>query len=642
MVGACTAPAFIVFGGVFLLLLLSLPFALWFNSLLGIPWAGAAFNGLVSSAIMLLLAASGGMLFYWRGRGRRLLELGAGMAWHRLAGVEVGPKARHLHQLATEGQPVAQGWALPAACAREPRKAAVKIVRACGIRGIETVLVRSSFSQEDGGLLYPGVFRSELNVSAQDAGALEAAIRRVGASARSELSGRYRDRLDSTATGPDISAAVLVQEQLALDCHGVICSIHPQHRRPDEILLEAGEPGGQPAMDIYSWVLNRWLSRHAPLDQENRDLLLQALRHGEALLGRPVVMEFGVHRGSLVLLQLRSAPSVPLRQVWIQSGPVLLNPDPLPRAQADILYGPGLEVIEEAITRALADLMGSGAEQPRVELCIHQDRPVIEFAALARAMRHAPRRYSPAGLLWEAAARARRARRAARAVMARGSSSDPALDIQERARAQARVHGAAEMLRRLGQSLDAATADRSRFAPFVPWHRAIRLWVRLRVRQLARLREALHEDMMQRLRRVAGQDPDPPPVDPLPPILLGPAGQLTPAATEEGQAAPADTPMVLDALIPGQARGVVAWPDQPEQCAGMVLLLADASTRWLPHILEAEAVLMVGGHQALSHLALMLFELNKPTLVGLTPDEAEGMVGQEVAIEGDTLRIVST
>ena len=678
MTGAAATPVFlVVFNGV-VLLLAAVPLAVAIQAVAGGTWSGAAAWGLAASALLLSSILSALAWLRWRRRLRRPIDLTAWWLSSPRRGFEPGGKARGLHRLARRGLPVADGWVLAPELLAEPDVAARRIVARCRRRGILRLVVRSSFPEEDAGRLYPGVFRSVRAVDARDPGAVRAALEAVAASGRAPLAERYRRRTGEES-GSERRGCVVVQRFLEVSCAGVICSFHPGRRRLDEVTVEAGPPDAPPAVDTYSLLLGRWLGRTIDLGEDVRSELLEALRSAEALLRRPAVVEFGVLDGGLVLFQLRPAPALSMEEIWTQSGPVGLNPEALPKLHRDVLYGENLERLQCRLETSLAASAVPDAPPPAVRLRLERSRLLVEYAGVAAMLRFHPRVHRAAGLLVRAALEARVAAAEARRVLADAASSPDPDAIRRRAEVQARCQESAACLRALGDDLAAAIHRRPDFAPLVPWHRWLERWLRAAARSRERLRERLHGLLVDGLRSLVSTAPscvdgehlslaewrsvradgvsavpserlrerrerfEEDRASSLPVALVLRGGVLVPAppapaaADQRRERAPGTARLTLRALYRGTAAGRLVPAAGSDSAEGNLVIVPDASLRWLERVVGAGGALFVGGGPLLSHLALAVLELRLPTLVGLTEEEAEALAGRAGRIEGDVL-----
>jgi hypothetical protein len=706
--GAASTPVFVVVLNGVLLLLVAIPVAVLIQVVWGGSWSSAMVQGMIVSFLLMSGSSAGLVWIWWRRRKSRLIDLRAFWLSSRHSGLVVGEKARWLNHLSRLGFPVAPGWIVPPGMLGKTDRAAGQIVRAARRLGIRRLIVRSSFPDEDAEHLFPGVFQSLSDVDAADAKAVQRAIDKVMASRKEGVVSRYRDRVGLAEPEHD-DGCVLVQACVSADVTGVLCSFHPERRRPDEVTVEAGRPGEARHVDVYSQILGRWLSKRAPLDNGCRRTLLDALRVGERVLRGPVIIEFGVADARVVLFQLRKAPRTSMKHVWSQTGPVSLNPEPLPRLFADVIYGENLSVLRRYMVESLSELKAKDAKPPDVMLTLYRNRPLIEYGSVGLCTRHCPRRHGPVGLVWWLHRRARRALQEARNATAESNGDSSPNSIGRLALLQSRTQNASEGLRSFAAHLSAAIEGKKEFAPFVPWHRWVKAWSIGFARKLERLRNRMHRTLETRL---AGLAPRNWPVegsgaDSFDDARIGPnAGgaadwrhldlddwlkvsggsvprvsmtRLQQRAEEYSEAAKAVVPVVLVSeagdtenleeavpwpppltdrsavqpmaeggrlslrpLVPGKASGRVVAADGDEPCAGNVVVVPDGSLRWLSRVMEADAVLLVGGAQLLSHLSLMLLELGIPTLAGLTPDEAHNLVGRHAEVSLDELVLVQT
>lgn len=678
MTGAAATPVFLVlFNGV-LLLLVALPLAVAIQALWGGSWSGAVAQGMVVAALLLASVAAGLVWLRWHRRHRRPIDLTSWWLSRPRAAAVVGGKALGLHRLSRSGLPVADGWVLTPEALADPARAARRISVCCRRRGIRRLIVRSSFPEEDAGRLYPGVFQSVPDVNAWDPGAVRTALESVLASGSAEVVERYRRRA-GLAGDPARQGCVVVQRFLEVSVTGVMCSFHPGRRRLDEVTVEAGPPGGSPSVDVHSLLLGRWTVRNTELGDDVRRELLDALRVAEALLRGPVVVEFGVLDGGLVLFQLRRAPRIPLEEIWTQSGPVGLNPEALPELQREVLYGEDLGLLERRLERSLLENAAPDAPAPAVRAKLVQARPVVEYGGVAATSRFFPRAHGPLGLLARAVVGARAAAVRARRALASVDRASGPDSIRRLAEAQSPCQESAERLRALRETLTSAVRHRPDFAPLLPWHRWLAHGLQGAARTGEELRERLHAALLEGLRSLAPVDPAPadweqlslaewrrvrageaPAVSPellrrrresferdrdstLPPALVVRDGELVPAppvaapVRAPGEGVFAADRLRLHVLFDGVAAGPLVSAAGAGSGEGSLVIVPDASLRWLERIVGARGVVFVGGGQLLSHLALAALELRIPTLAGLTVEEAESLAGRAGRIEGDLL-----
>lgn len=688
MIGAFATPVFVIVGGLMLLLLCALPPAMIFHEIFDIPWSTASSHGLWVSGLFMTFGGSLVAWLRWRSRAHRPIPLSSPLLHLKLGGLDVGGKSRRLHQLQGLGFSVAPGWLLPPGSLSRLTHITKRLAKLCRLRDIDTVIVRSSFANEDGHLIFSGIFTSVPKVDSQDTAALQRAIEAVLDSSRSPLADRYARRLGAPDQAGG-SLTVLVQEHLTPTLTGVICSYDLKSRRADEVLVEAASGDQKVRRDVYSWSLQRWRSTDIGLDSRQRRELLDALFLGETLLRCPAVMEFGVVEDHVVVFQLRPAPSPALRRTWIRSGIVYLNPTLLPTLPAQVLYGDRDELLAERLNRSLAETAEKSSPAPKIELAKHLGRHYVEVSALLAALRWGQRRYTPITLVAAIAAASWKLRFAAHKALTAPKQAKAEVDaIRHLASLQADVHDGAERARALAKTISTAV-DRAgaTFAPLIPWHRLLRGWASSTAHKLQLHRDALHAQVLDNLAALPNQITEQSRLEvpeALRPhltlaewLVLGEEPPATPdlknleerkdsfeqlqtmtapltvvdafddSQTAEERAASersGKNTLSLNVLVPGRAEGIVTSCEQGvAQAPGdFILIVPDSSTEWLPLALEARAVLFLGGQQALSHLALMLIEAQIPTLAGLDEDEAEEIRGKRARLDEEGTLFILT
>lgn len=681
MMGAASTPVFLViFNGV-LLLLVAIPLALVIQIAWGGTWSNAATVGILGSFLLLSTGGCGLFWLWWRKRRQRPIDLKASWLSSPRGDVNAGEKATGLHHLGILGFTVAEGWVLAPELLSTPALAAHQISVCCRRRGIGRIIVRSSFLQEDADHLYPGVFRSVGDVDASDLRAIREALESVVASGDTDIVDRYRQRIGRGAVA-EPRGCVLVQRWVEASTTGVMCSYHPSRQRLDEVTVEAGPPAESSSVDVYSQLQRRWLSNDCALDDEARQDLLDALRVGEVLLKGPVVIEFGLRDGSLVLFQLRRAPRASMVDLWTQSGPVGLNPEPLPQLFSEIIYGSDLELLRRRLASSLLEHVARDAPPPEPRLVLHHARALVEYGSIASSIRFHPRLHGPLALVIRLLARARAETKRARRALS--SSGLEEIDgIRHLAEIQSRCQETAENLRALHRTLSSSIRHRPEFAPFIPWHRWLSGLILSEARAQERLRELLHSKLVSSLSSLAptGSTDDEwhhlalddwrrarsgEPLESSPSLLNkrretfeGDAKKTMPTALVSEEGALVKSPhwppagregtdeqlqvgrFELHPLVRGDAAGKVVSADSSEPTDGQLVLVPDTSIQWLDRVVGARGVLLVGGCQLLSHLALAILELEIPALAGLTSEEAAALEGREARIDGDLLIVDS-
>ncbi|NEP56525.1 MAG: pyruvate phosphate dikinase PEP/pyruvate-binding protein [Symploca sp. SIO2G7] len=150
---------------------------------------------------------------------------------NKLDAQQVGQKSATLSQLKQWGYPVPPGWVLP------PGDDATPLIKYLPVSEAQPLVVRSSAVGEDGEFASAaGVYQSVLHVTSPYA--LQEAITTVLASYRTPVAAQYRqDR-----SLPDISMAVLIQQQIRGVFSGVAFSRDPIAQQGEAILIE-GLPG---------------------------------------------------------------------------------------------------------------------------------------------------------------------------------------------------------------------------------------------------------------------------------------------------------------------------------------------------------------------------------------------------------------
>lgn len=250
---------------------------------------------------------------------------------------QVGAKAAHLASLMARGENVPAALVLGSrffhrvmrntgldGVAPEDRSDAVRcspwstgtrrlLRRALRSIGPENLIVRSSFSDEDGTeACSAGVYVSVPDVDAGDPAAVEAALREVYASYWSHKARAYRAAM-GLAELPHPRLAVILQRQVPHDLQGHAASLDPATGRDDHVRVEARDRHGRSA----GWLLDAGSGGQRSFvgDAELRPpadrlgpALLSAVRQAEDCLGTPVEIEWGLAGEQLCLYQAR--PSV--------------------------------------------------------------------------------------------------------------------------------------------------------------------------------------------------------------------------------------------------------------------------------------------------------------------------------------------
>jgi len=287
---------------------------------------------------------------------------------HEPAGAaDVGGKAAGLYRLLALGLPVPDFAvltteafrlacpedAIPAALPGEVEAALDDAWAALGA-GRTPLAVRSSAAEEDAAQhSYAGQMETFLNVASR--GALSEAVLGCWRSLYGERAVAYRARANA-ASRP--AMAVVVQHMVVPEASGVLFTVNPSSRRPDEILVSSvwglGEGLVSGALDADTFVLGRdgtvasrriaeKTERFAPApgggthraavppegvhaaslaDATLRELARLSLQV-EAAAGGPLDIEFAVADGRVVFLQARPitglAPRTGAKQVWDNS-----------------------------------------------------------------------------------------------------------------------------------------------------------------------------------------------------------------------------------------------------------------------------------------------------------------------------------
>ncbi|NET59756.1 MAG: hypothetical protein F6K47_27490, partial [Symploca sp. SIO2E6] len=150
---------------------------------------------------------------------------------NRLDAQQVGQKAATLSQLKQWGYPVPPGWVLP------PGDDATPLIQNLPVSEAQPLVVRSSAVGEDSEFASAaGVYQSVLHVTSP--AALHEAITLVLASYRKPVAAQYRrDR-----SLPEISMAVLIQQQIRGVFSGVAFSRDPITQQGEAVIIE-GLPG---------------------------------------------------------------------------------------------------------------------------------------------------------------------------------------------------------------------------------------------------------------------------------------------------------------------------------------------------------------------------------------------------------------
>ncbi|NEQ70573.1 MAG: pyruvate phosphate dikinase PEP/pyruvate-binding protein, partial [Symploca sp. SIO2D2] len=149
----------------------------------------------------------------------------------KLDAQQVGQKAATLAQLKQWGYPIPPGWVLP------PGDDATPLMKYLNVSEAQPLVVRSSAVGEDSEFASAaGVYQSVLHVTSPYA--LQEAITLVLASYRKPVAAQYRQ--DNSL--PDISMAVLIQQQIRGVFSGVAFSRDPIAQQGEAILIE-GLPG---------------------------------------------------------------------------------------------------------------------------------------------------------------------------------------------------------------------------------------------------------------------------------------------------------------------------------------------------------------------------------------------------------------
>lgn len=680
MIGAVATPTFFLLVNGTLILLAAIPISLAIQFFWATTYSTATTLGLVISLAGFSLIGGIAGLFWWRRQHRVPVPIGAMWLSSPSRKPVIGNKARGLHLLLHHGLPIAQGWVLPTAALEHPGRAARRLLRLARSQGIERLVIRSSFGDEDGDRLFPGIFASVTRVDATDVAALEQAIRTVLASPRDEVVTRYYQRIGlDPPTTP--GGGIVAQVHLSCEVSGVVSSQHMARRRPDLVCVEVTAATADASVDVYSTIHDRWLTEGTPLAPHQRGVLLDAVCVGEQIYEGPVVLEFGVHAGSVVLFQVRRAPSAPMLHIWSQSGPLALNPEPLPLLFSDVLYGEELGLLRDQVRSTVSQYWGASEERLPVEIIRKKHRLLARTSDLIDAMRHHPRPPS----LGSTVLMLLRARPGKDPLAHNAAPGDQIQRIRTLAEAQGKVQQLSLIWRSISRGLEGLTGRSGTFFPLVPWHKAIVYLARGETRRLEQMRNRLHEDLVEKLEalapakgpkdwqhlrlrewRMCAEDaPSLPDAEEiaararayaedldtsLPPVLISeeeqplalvdPTSQARESANSDvGMGSPVSPEAIsLHPIYAGIASGRVVRAEDGDT-KGCVVVLPDCSLRWRRNVMDAAAVLIVGGGEILSHLALLLIELEVPVLSGLTPAEAGALAGRTVRIKGHRVTV---
>ena len=554
------------------------------------------------------------------------------------------------------------------------------------------LIVRSAFGNEDDLNLFPGVYRTITNVDPDRESILDS-IEMVLHSRNSSTAASYRSLTDSYGSSRR-EDQIIIQEFVEVETKGIVSSYHPGSNRLDNILIET-EEANEARHDVYSGILGRWISRASKLDQSQREKLLDILRVGEDLLAAPAIIEFGVFNGQVLVFQLRRAPPVEYPAVWTQGGPAGITPDALSWLQADTVFGENLEVTKESITRALNEQTRAEVHDSNIRCLLHEHRVYAEYTSIASPIRFFPDRTSLPGWAFRSMLRCGKLRRDLLGAQHRqhrrdlapthkASSHEFVRDIRTLAKLQARAQQQAEDFRALSRAAVLLGRKQPGFSPLIPWHIIVSKYSNRGALTMDEARRKLHETIVLKLDSMGDEIPaaeegetidlwrqmrlsewlkagggdgvvdttvllqrqqafEAAKARPAPTILTNRRGRLT-AELEEKKHNGSDQhgKLLLHTIVHGKASGVVMWARPEAEVQDAIVIVSDSSVSWIEQIVGARGVLVIGGGMLLSHLALMLRELEIPTFSGLTPREAEELAGKTVEISNGEIRVRRT
>jgi pyruvate,water dikinase len=365
----------------------------------------------------------------------------------------VGTKAATLAMLAAAGFAVPDGVVITTAAS--PGDLETAIARVLEHFGGATMAVRSSAVDEDGALAsYAGQFATVLNV--RGAEALRDAVRRVWASAASDLVAAYRHQ-----DGP-VPMAVLVQRQVEADVAGVAFTADPVTGARDSVHVSAvpglGDTLVSGATDADEWLVRDGDAtplrvRHQALTVGQARAVADLARRIESVRGRPQDVEWAMADGRLVVLQARpvtalpTAPAVDLPDgTWLKESE--RHPEPLTAL--------GASVVPALISRGLTTMSReSGGLIDRFEARAVGGEPYLRIVPLG-GRGGPPPPWWVFGILCRVAPPLRRQMRRAKALLRPGVLADRQRlwEQQWRADLQARIDAL--------QSVDLAVLDDSR------------------------------------------------------------------------------------------------------------------------------------------------------------------------------------
>ena len=650
--GAALAPPVLALFVMYLLLLAGLSLAVFLQSTpLGIVWGAAA----VCCAVFL------GFLFV-RSLLRRFFARKSVLALHpsldNSLAKQAGPKGANLLRLAALSETIPRGYFLPfhtlerirseGPSSPTLRRVSRKLLKSFRKLRVHSLIVRSSFSMEDGPRLFPGVFDSRTDVSANDPAALGNAILEVLGSLDTEHARRYKERIQASEI-PE-GGAILIQEKIMHSVHATVSSCHPIGKRPDRIRIELDRPDGETRSVEISRLYWRAVDSTGGLEWLPESLALRAAKtveRAERAFKGPVLLEFGITENRLVFYQVRAQPVTPA-DVWTQSGPVSLNPEVLSPLESDLCYGKNLAFLRAHLCRSF----GWDEHRTRLRLETKRGRPFVCLTDVLQASWTTPRRLFPhLGSRW------------LREDLPAGlDHAAEVIHLRKRLIKQAKLKSWSVWLTNAGTAL-AQLERRSGFDPLVGWHRLVGKKLetlgKCTMKRVDRLHEEFENELARITQRLGVNERNDAMFCSLEEICTkiavdeeellrrkesssknrnaGMSEVLPPWPTSEGGE--------FQSLCPGHATGRGYHPlsgDPFPTDAPCILLLPDASLRWREYLPQAAGVVLAGGAM-LSHLALQIDELKLPALAASDAEELMRHHGQSLDLdtESRTLRRLS-
>jgi phosphoenolpyruvate synthase/pyruvate phosphate dikinase len=259
-----------------------------------------------------------------------------------------GGKAASLGELTQAGFPVPEGFVIPVEIFKTyfnqpfPAELQEEIFQGFDLLNCERVAVRSSAVSEDSpGASWAGQLESYLNVGKDD---LIEKIRQCWHSIKSERALAYAGEHDFNED--DLAVAVVVQKMVESEVSGVMFTVNPIIKGPDEMMIDAGFGLGEylvqgvispdnflvdkNSLEIKSkniqnqekmLVFKDGQNQEVPLDQEIGSKsalsdeqvreLAQIGKNIESHYGKPQDIEWAIENGKIYLLQARPITVLP-------------------------------------------------------------------------------------------------------------------------------------------------------------------------------------------------------------------------------------------------------------------------------------------------------------------------------------------